>query len=259
MPVNGFADGTLRIFTTPEDAEVYVDSELKSINTPVSIKLPDGKYHIEVRQKEKTQAMDVLITNGTILKEFDFEAVEDIGKTRTSSKEKVTGQDIRDILLQPRSTVVETTPPAITELEIDFRNRKEGVIKAESFKEKGIMFKINGNTQSCGEAVLEVQHHKLLGNYLAPTPVGERGLSCAQLQIDISFARPVAEVSVLTHAELGTMKLSAYNKDGNSIGRRLSTEFPGENTKRLTFGSPSGDASIFIGPIFMGVIRSCTA
>lgn len=150
----------------------------------------------------------------------------------------------RDIMLQPQSTVVRA-PSATTELEIDFRKRKAGSIKAESFKEKGVTFKIIGNTQSCGEAVLEMQHHKLLGSYLAPTSAGERGLSCAHLQIDISFSRPVAEVSVLTHAELGTMELWAYNEDGNSIGRRLSTDVSGENTRRLTIASPGGDATIY--------------
>lgn len=150
----------------------------------------------------------------------------------------------RDIMLQPQSTAVRA-PSATTELEIDFRKRKAGSIKAESFKEKGVTFKIIGNTQSCGEAVLEMQHHKLLGSYLAPTSAGERGSSCAHLQIDISFTRPVAEVSLLTHAELGTMELWVYNEDGNSIGRRLSTEVTGENTRRLTIASPGGDATIY--------------
>lgn len=131
------------------------------------------------------------------------------------------------------------------ELEVDFRNRKEGVIKAEEFKEKGITFKIIGNTQSCGGAVLELQYHKLLGNYLAPSSTGEFGLSCAHLQIDISFALPVSEVSILTHAELGVMELWAFDSDGNKIARKLSSEVSGESTKRLSITAPDGKPSIY--------------
>ena len=72
------ADGSVRILTNPEDAEVLVDRELKAINTPVSIKLPNGRYRITVRYKEDSRWFDVLITDGiTILKEFDFNASDE--------------------------------------------------------------------------------------------------------------------------------------------------------------------------------------
>jgi hypothetical protein len=93
------ADGSVRILTTPEDAQVLVDRELKAINTPVSIKLPNGKYRVTVRHKEDSRWFDVLITDGiTILKEFDFNASEEIGILKPSVNKSITeGQGLRNL------------------------------------------------------------------------------------------------------------------------------------------------------------------
>ena len=92
MPESCFPDGSVRILTNQEDVEVFVDGELKAINTPVSIKLPNGRYQIKVKYEEDSRVFDILITDGIIiLKEFEF---DDSGeKGRQKSTESTTGDE----------------------------------------------------------------------------------------------------------------------------------------------------------------------
>ncbi|MEN8216357.1 MAG: PEGA domain-containing protein [Pseudomonadota bacterium] len=61
-------DGALAVTTVPAEAEIYVDGELKVNMTPIVIKLPAGKHHIEIKAAGKeTQTFDLLITEEVLI------------------------------------------------------------------------------------------------------------------------------------------------------------------------------------------------
>jgi WD40 repeat protein len=61
-------EGALAVTTVPAEAEIYVDGELKVNMTPIVIKLPAGKHHIEIKAAGKeTQTLDLLITEDVLI------------------------------------------------------------------------------------------------------------------------------------------------------------------------------------------------
>jgi len=61
-------EGALAVTTVPAEVEIYVNAELKVNMTPIVIKLPAGKHHIEIRANGKeTQTLDVLITDDVLI------------------------------------------------------------------------------------------------------------------------------------------------------------------------------------------------
>jgi hypothetical protein len=125
---------------------------------------------------------------------------------------------------------------------IDFRNRAEGSIRQKNFTEHGVSFSIVGDTQSCGDAKLELQQHKLLGHYLASSPTGDFGLSCWQLQIRINFPAPVREITAVTAGPdtAGEVHLLALDQDGNDLHWRIKPVETGHVT-RLMVAAPGQD------------------
>ncbi len=61
-------EGALAVTTVPAKVEIYINAQLKANITPIVIRLPAGKHHIEIRANGKeTQTLDVLITDGVLI------------------------------------------------------------------------------------------------------------------------------------------------------------------------------------------------
>ncbi len=61
-------EGAIALLTTPRDAEIYVNGKLLGNNTPIVLKLPQGKHHIEIKKVGKqTENLDIIITDGVVI------------------------------------------------------------------------------------------------------------------------------------------------------------------------------------------------
>lgn len=61
-------EGALALTTTPKEAEIFVDGQLKANSTPVVLKLPEGKHLIEIKKTGKqSQSLEILMTDGAVL------------------------------------------------------------------------------------------------------------------------------------------------------------------------------------------------
>ncbi len=61
-------EGALALTTDPKNVDVYINGKLKANNTPVALKLPEGKYQIEIRKAGKqSETLEVLIVDGAVV------------------------------------------------------------------------------------------------------------------------------------------------------------------------------------------------
>ncbi len=61
-------EGAIALLTTPREAEIYVNGKLFGNNTPIVLKLPQGKHHIEIKKAGKqTENLDIIITDGKVI------------------------------------------------------------------------------------------------------------------------------------------------------------------------------------------------
>jgi len=135
LSFSAWAEGTLELTVDPEDVDIYIDGKLKAINTPVSIKLPNGKYNLALKKYGKrTHQLDILITDGvTVTKHITL--LDDVIGMQSSQSQATT-----NILAPQNASGIEKTQvvvpqqisPVVPAQEMQSPNTTKSIMTAQA-------------------------------------------------------------------------------------------------------------------------------
>lgn len=129
-------EGLLALTTVPQDADIYVDCQLKAKTTPVILPLPSGNHQIEVKKDGQQIRLNLLITDGAVItKKFvlidsppslffkgkKVNISEIIDPKRDSFETEQAFQARRQHLLENREALIEVFNQAVQQHDLNYQ------------------------------------------------------------------------------------------------------------------------------------------